>query len=344
MNILIVGAGAVGLVYGHHFANAGHQVTFLIKEKYQQALEAEKQKGAVLYHLNNDKHLQQPLRFTNFSTITEWQDAEGFDLIALSISSTALRQLPLSIIKNKINESINPVSLLMLQPSEEDLKHLTSVIDNEHILQGMITLISYQTDHINEGIIPAGTAYYLPPLPMPISASKPPQQQQDSLKLKFKLKLKEVVTLFNQSGIKAKAVNSALDESRLISAFFMTFLCALEAADWQFERLKNSARLLQQLSAAQTELLPQKIIANGVFTPLKKRLLTALLKPWLYKMLIKISPRVIPLPLEAYLKKHFLKVRPQTLMYLQDYQNAFPSEAVAELVSLITEKSPKQAY
>jgi hypothetical protein len=339
MNILIVGAGAVGLVYGHHFANAGHQVTFLIKEKYQQALEAEKQKGVVLYHLNNDKHLQQPLRFTNFSTITEWQDAEGFDLIALSISSTALRQLPLSIIKNKINESTNPVSLLMLQPSEEDLKHLTTVIDNEHILQGMITLISYQTDHINEGIIPAGTAYYIPPLPMPISASKPlTQQKQDSIKLK------EVVTLFNQSGIKAKAVNSALDESRLISAFFMTFLCALEAADWQFERLKNSARLLQQLSAAQTELLPQKIIANAVFTPLKKRLLTALLKPWFYKLLINISPRVIPLPLEAYLKKHFLKVRPQTLMYLQDYQNAFPSEAVAELVALITNKSTKQAY
>ncbi|MFT6114323.1 MAG: hypothetical protein ACI9MS_002881 [Glaciecola sp.] len=339
MNILIVGAGAVGLVYGHHFANAGHQVTFLVKEKYQQALEAEKQKGVVLYHLNNDKHLQQPLRFTNFSTITEWQDAEGFDLIALSISSTALRQLPLSIIKNKIKESINPVSLLMLQPSEEDLEHLTAVIAKEHILQGMITLISYQTDCINEGIIPAGTAYYLPPLPMPISASQPlPQQKQNSLKLK------EVVTLFNQSGIKAKAVNSALDKSRLISAFFMTFLCALEAADWQFERLENSARLLQQLSAAQTELLPQKIIANGVFSPLKKRLLTALLKPWFYKLLIKISPRAIPLPLEAYLKKHFLKVRPQTLMYLQDYQNAFPSEAVAELVSLITEKSTKQAY
>ncbi|MFT4764258.1 MAG: hypothetical protein ACI9OH_001352 [Oleispira sp.] len=339
MNILIVGAGAVGLVYGHHFANAGHQVTFLVKEKYQQALEAEKKKGVVLYHLNNDKHLQQPLLFTRFSTITEWQDAEGFDLIVLSISSTALRQLPLSIINNKIKESINSVSLLMLQPSEEDLEHLTAVIDDEHILQGMITLISYQTDHINERINPAGTAYYLPPLPMPISACKPlRQQEQDSLKLK------DVVTLFNQSGIKAKAVNSALDESRLISAFFMTLLCALEAADWQFERLKNSERLLQQLSAAQKELLPQKIITNGVFTPLKKRLLAVLLKPWLYKMLIKISPRVIPLPLEAYLKKHFLKVRPQTLMYLQDYQNAYPSEAVAELVALITEKSPKQAY
>ena len=113
MNILIVGAGAVGLVYGYHFANAGHQVTFLVKEKYQQALEKNKQEGIVLYHLNKDKNLQQPLRFNNFSTITQWNEADGFDLIALSISSTALRQLPLSAIKEKVVSSNKSVNLLM---------------------------------------------------------------------------------------------------------------------------------------------------------------------------------------------------------------------------------------
>ena len=35
MNILIVGAGAVGLVYGHCFQQAGHSVTFFIKEKHR---------------------------------------------------------------------------------------------------------------------------------------------------------------------------------------------------------------------------------------------------------------------------------------------------------------------
>jgi 2-dehydropantoate 2-reductase len=332
MNILIVGAGAVGLVYGHHFVNAGHQVTFLVKEKYQQALEDDKQEGIVLYHLNKDKHLQQPLRFSNFTTITQWDQADGFDLIALSISSTALRQLPLPAIKEKIDNSKNAISLLMLQPSEEDLEHLIQVIAEEHILQGRITLISYQTDDINDGINPAGTAYYLPPLPMPISASDQRQQHQQE-------RLNKVVTVFNQSGIKAKAVNSALDESRLLSAFFMTFLCALEAANWEFDRLKNSNVLLLKLSAAQKDLLPQKIMTNGVFTQIKKGLLASLLKPWLYRTLIKISPTFIPLPLEAYLKKHFLKVRPQTLMYMQDYQNAYPSIAVAELVNLIQKEA-----
>ncbi len=326
MNILIVGAGAVGLVYGYHFTNAGHQVTFLVKEKYQQALEDDKQEGIVLYHLNKDKKLQQPLRFNNFSTITQWDEAANFDLIALSISSTALRQLPLATIKEKIVSSIKTVSLLMLQPSEDDLKHLTQVIPKEYILQGMITLISYQTDNINEGANPAGTAYYLPPLPMPISASQSPQQKNA---------LKDAVSLFKQSGIKAKAVNSALDESRLMSAFLMTFLCALEAANWEFNRLKDSPLLLSQLAEAQRALLPLKVGGNSITVRLKKIFLSLILRPWFYKLLIILSPRLIPLPLEAYLKKHFLKVRSQTVLYMQDYHEQYPSKAVASLVNLL---------
>lgn len=328
MNILIVGAGAVGLVYGHHLAEAGHQVTFLVKEKYQQDLEQEKKEGIVLYQLNNDKLLQSPIRFNNFSVISQWQQANDFDLIALSISSTALRQLPLSIIKEKLLSANKSASLLMLQPSEEDLTHLSQVIPKENILQGMITLISYQTDNINEGINPAGTAYYLPPLPMPISASQLPQQINS---------LKETVAVFKESGINAKAVTSALDESRMISAFFMTFLCALEAANWQFKALKESKVLLKQLSEAQRDLLPQKILGSGPLAAIKRSLLKSLLKPGLYKTLIRLAPIFVPLPLEAYLKKHFLKVRPQTLMYMQDYQNSYPSVAVANLVALISE-------
>lgn len=328
MNILIVGAGAVGLVYGHHLAEAGHQVTFLVKEKYHQDLEQERKEGIVLYQLNNDKQLQSPIRFNNFSVISNWQHANGFDLIALSISSTALRQLPLSTIKEKLLSSNKAASLLMLQPSEEDLDHLSQVIPRENILQGMITLISYQTDNINEGISPAGTAYYLPPLPMPISATLLPQQKNS---------LKEAVAVFKESGINAKAVHSALDESRLISAFFMTFLCALEAANWQFKDLKQSKALLKQLSEAQRDLLPQKIQGTGLFSAIKRSLLKSLLKPWLYKTLIRLSPIFVPLPLEAYLKKHFLKVRPQTLMYMQDYQHSYPSVAVANLVALISD-------
>ncbi len=321
MKILIVGAGAVGLVYGHHFANAGHQVTFLVKEKYQKALEEQKQTGIVLYHLNNDKKLNKPEHFKNFQTINDWNQAQGFDLIILAISSNALRQLPLDKIKQQL---LKPkTDLLMLQPSAIDYEFLKKVLPEEKILQGMISLISYQTDDVNSDINPVGTAYYIPPMPMPISASA------NNISIK-KTHLTKTVSLFKNSGIRAKAVNNAIDESRLPSAFLMTFLCALEAANWEFKRLAQSPDLLKKLSSAQQALLPRQV-NNSVIASLLK----LPLRPGLYKLLLKAAPWFVPLPLEAYLKKHFLKVRPQTVIYMQEYSETYPSHAISELNQLL---------
>ena len=338
MKILIVGAGAVGMVYGHHLATAGHEITFLVKEKYQAQLEQEKENGAVLYYLNKDKALKKPIHFKDFSVISHWDSSESYDLIALAISSTALRQLPLDKLNLHVKSKTSPASILMLQPSDEDFEYLKQTINADQILQGMITLISYQTDDINDEVNPAGIAYYLPPLAMPISSPRvsPKVSPNDSAEVvKQSTARDEVIKIFNQSGIKARSVKSALDESRLPSAFFMTFLCALEAANWEFNRLKNSPQLLQQLSEAQRALLPLKISANGLSQSVQKALLAAILKPWLYKTIIRIAPKVVPLPLEAYLKKHFLKVRSQTLLYMQDYHKQYPSKAVANLIALI---------
>ena len=99
----------------------------------------------------------------------------------------------------------------------------------------MISLISYQTDDVNQDINPAGTAYYLPPMPMPISATTESQ----------KIRLKNIVSLFKDSAISAKTVKSAINDSKIPSAFLMTFLCVLEAANWEFKRLGQSADLLK---------------------------------------------------------------------------------------------------
>jgi ketopantoate reductase len=59
--ILIIGAGAVGQVYAYHFAQAGHQVHLLLKEKYI----PEAQQGFVLYDLKQDKSRQQAIDWGN---------------------------------------------------------------------------------------------------------------------------------------------------------------------------------------------------------------------------------------------------------------------------------------
>ncbi|CCK75478.1 MAG: hypothetical protein KBT75_09890 [Oleispira antarctica] len=318
MNILMVGAGAVGVVYGHYFANAGHKVTFLVKDKYQQALENEKRTGIILYHLNNDKELKKPQYFKDFETITDWDQTHFFDIVALAISSNALRQLPLELINQNLQSS--KADLLMLQPSATDFKHLSQVIPEESIFKGMINLVSYQTNDVNNSITPAGIAYYLPPMPMPISSSTNDKNTH----------LSKIVSLFKDSGIPAKAVTNAIDESRLPSTFIMTFLCALEAANWEFKRLGNSPVLLQKLSAAQQVLLPAQI-DNSIVASLLKMIL----KPTLYKLLLKMTPWFVPFPLEAYLKKHFLKLRSQTVIYMQEYTETYHNKAIADLNQLL---------
>lgn len=318
MKILIVGAGAVGLVYGHSFANAGHQVTFLVKDKYQSTLEIEKQEGVILYHLNTDKKLKKPQYFKSFETITHWDQVEEVDLVILAISSNALRQLPLEAINQQLLKS--EADLLMLQPNVTDFDYLSQVVAKKRIFKGMINLISYQTHEVNDEISPAGIAYYLPPTSMPISASD----------LGEKARLPRLVSVFHGSGLQATAVNDAIDSSRLPSAFLMTFLCALEAAHWEFKRLRQSPDLLRKLSAAQQILLPAQVDHSVMAWLLKM-----MLKPFLYKLLLKVAPWFVPLPLEAYLKKHFLKLRSQTVIYMQEYNEIYDSQAIAELNQLL---------
>ena len=307
MNILIVGAGAVGQVYGYHFQRSGHNVSYLIKEKYQQQLD----QGMVLYHLNRDKKLQNPLSFNHYQLLCDWpqHDAHNFDLIVLTIPSNALRQLPFDKI---LACTQGKVPLLMLQPSEADLEILRSNIPGQVIAEGLISLIAYQTpllDDHNPALsqIPQkeGIAYYLPPMSMPVSST------DQSL-------AKKLAQVFHQSGIKAKPSHSAIDDSKLPSAFLMTFLCCLEAADWQLQKLAKSPDLLQDLSAAQRFYLPGRLSSaagRSLFTVVSQ----LFLRPWFYKVMIRLAPVFVPLPLEAYLKFHFGKVRTQTLLYMRDY-------------------------
>ena len=64
MKVLVVGAGAVGQVYGHALARGGARVTFLVKPKHVE----EARRGFVLYELNRGRA---PIRWSDFAVVTE---------------------------------------------------------------------------------------------------------------------------------------------------------------------------------------------------------------------------------------------------------------------------------
>lgn len=136
MNILIVGAGAVGLVYGQHLSMAGHRVTFFVKEQHRNDLKS----GVSM--IRKRRLVKDEVRhFSDFSLLSQWNHVAGeeWDYVFLAISSDALRALPFGIVKDAIADA----TLLMLQPSETDYKVLGEYWSEENVVKGMINMISY---------------------------------------------------------------------------------------------------------------------------------------------------------------------------------------------------------
>lgn len=317
MNILILGAGAVGLVYGQCFARAGHRVTFFIKPHHRKALE----EGVIMIRkrrLGGDK----TTRFAEFSLMSEWEEvAEStWDQVWLAIPSDALRDLPLA----HIRDAIGGASLVMLQPSETDYLTLRKYWAAEQIVKGMINMISYypplpgeSEPELRGGI---DVAYYLPPSATPLSGDR--------------ARVAVSVSLLKGGGLAAKHVGDAVATSRLPNALLMTFLCALELSDWEFSRLRRDKPLLTKLVQAQKSLLvhladPSQ--AQDVTTGRAMRSSARLLSVWGYRVLLGVAPYALPFSLEAYLKTHFMKVRVQTGLYMKDYCQQCDAPALKNL-------------
>ncbi len=316
--ILVFGAGAVGLVYGKHFSDAGHDVTFFVKEKYLEQLS----KGAVLYNLNRDKQKNKPIRYTTFSLISKFEEVkqQDWDQIYLCFSSTALQAFDFTSLKNNL---AGVPTIVMLQPGTEDYQVLTKTFPPEQIVEGMITLISYTTPLPTEKVSPEGVAYWFPPLaPTPFAGT-------DKRK-------NEVIEVFKSGKIRANSTKSVQLQALFPSAFLGTFLTALEASDWNFNALKSNRHLLKLLQQSINEVYLGLESKYKTERPFLTRFINT---PWMVKMLLKLAPRVMPMDIESYFEYHFTKVNDQTKMFMNEYLMIAKSsgntyKALEELIQL----------
>lgn len=296
-NILILGAGAVGLVYGKHFSDAGHKVTFFIKEKYLETMS----KGSVLYHMNTDKSLKKPIRFTQYNLVSSFDEVQlqQWDQIYLCFSSTALQSFDFTGFKQVLT---GKPTIVMLQPSVEDYQHLSATFPVEQIIEGMITLISYSAPLATETIELPGIAYWLPPfVPTPFSGQINRRQ--------------EIITTFLDGKMAAKSSKSVRTQSLFPTALLMAFLTALESSQWNFITLRNDTPLLKQLIHSIDEIFAALELKHDVKRPIGLRLTS----PLIIKTLLRLAPHVMPMDIETYFEAHFMKVKDQTKLYMNNY-------------------------
>lgn len=309
MKILLVGAGAVGQVYGYHLHRGGAQVTFYVRAKYREGLA---QDGMPLYPLKGpDKG--KCIEFRDFGLVSTPAEvaAQGpFDQVWLCMSSTALKGDWLEPLLAVVGEA----TVVSLQPGLEDGPYLRARMPAERLVQGLIPMISYQTPLPTETRNPPGIAFYTPPGKNPFSGPR----------------VGPVVAALKAGGWASKAVPDVARVTALGSAMMIPVIAGLEVGGWQFKAFgRGDGVRLASAALAQTT----QIAVPGF----RRALIWLFRRPWTLRFVLFMGERVLPLPLEVYLQYHFTKVADQTRAQLHTFIErgraaGQPTEAVEALL------------
>lgn len=287
--VLIVGAGAVGQIYGYHLARAGAEVTFYVRERYRE----EVTRGFTIIHCKGlTGRRREATRFEGFAVITSPAEiaAARFDTVYLAIPSTGLTQPWLGELIGAIGEA----TLVSLTPSAGDRERIFAAGQPaERFLDGFISLVSYPAPLPGEDA-PEGTTVWFPPgSPALISGPRP--------------LVEAAVAELRRGGLPARRHPDVGAYNAFLSAAFMCYLLALEAAGWSLAELRRSGLAAATAGARQATRITAR--AHGA-PPLGLRVILKL-SPIL-RLALRMAPYLTPFPLETYVRYHFTKVGAQT--------------------------------
>ncbi|WP_162932279.1 ketopantoate reductase family protein [Solimonas sp. K1W22B-7] len=291
--ILVVGAGAVGAVYGWHLHRAGHEVHFFVKPKYRDSVSA----GLTLHRLRYRATQREDWSGVRVVTDPAAVARGHWDQVWLTLSSDALR----GELAAQLLAAIGTATVVCLQPDLEDADYVrTRVRAPEQVVHGLITLISYQSPLPGKAG-PSGIAYFLPPFtPTPLSGT--PERVSGA------------VDALRAGGMAARAVPDVAPGTAAATALMQPMIAALEVGHWRLSALPGSEPLRMGLRAVREALAIARKTAGARtagFLPL--------LRPWTWRLLLPLAARLLPLPLESYLHYHFSKVGAQTRLMLETY-------------------------
>ncbi len=296
MNVLVVGAGAVGQVYGYHLAKGGGDVSFYIKEKYA----AEIDRGFELYQLSLfGKVLHGRTRhhhFTQFSYIwdTTSLKQQSFDYILITVSSTALR----SGWWEAFEDATGDAYVVPLQPALDDAELILKTLPKERFIKGLIQFFSYQSPLPGKNE-PTGVHYLLPPVAGLFEGESG--------------NASELIQTLESGGFNAQPRDNLNFYSSSLSSITIPLTAALEASGWKISRLIEHENLQLGLDAAREANQAIALTLDG--SPVSSRVL----KEWSARQLLRIVSVVSPFDVEAYLKFHFSKVGDQTRLMLEQF-------------------------
>ena len=281
MRVLIVGAGAVGQVYGHHLARGGADVTFLVKPKYLE----EVARGSTLYQLPNTE----PEPWSPRATAAPTGD---YDAVILTVSSDALRGSEWLV---ELARKTGDATVVVLQPGLDDRAYVAERVEPTRLVDGAIHFLAYHAPLPGETrFVSPGVAYWLFP-------GKGPFSGEDDARCDA------IVAALAAGDMPVKRVRDTRRGSAFASVVLGAFIAALEAAGWSFASMRRDGCLELGARAARESLA---VVAHErtASPPLGTKLVARSLG---FRALLALAPLVTPVELETYLQVHFTKVGTQ---------------------------------
>jgi len=275
MKALVVGAGAVGQVFGYHLAQGGADVTFLVKPKYVE----ECRRGFTLYRLPKTTKLEFKAEVVS--------EPVAADQIYLTVSSTAFRA---GTWFAELARATGDATIVVLQPGMNDHAFAAQHAAEARLVDGTINFLSYHAPLPGETrFAEPGMAYWFFPGKGPFSSSSAGERAD------------AVVAALRAGKLPAKRVADVGKQTAFPAAILSTFVAALEAGDWSFRGMNKALA-----GRAGREAMRVAAHERGVSAPFGPRLASRALGP-----LSWIARRVAPVDLETYMRVHFTKVGDQ---------------------------------
>ncbi len=291
LRILLVGAGSVGQVYGHHFQQGGAEVRFLVRPKYVDA----SAEGYTLHHLHRkrcDTLTFQPPHFGDAVTAAKG----GIDAVVLCMSYAGLKGGWFESLLHEVGDA----TIVSLVPSGGARAWLAERVREDRLVHGMITLLAYPSPLPGEDL-PPGTAFWFPPFsPSPFSGDR--------------ARAKPFVDLLTRGGQPARWSGPTRASSDLTTCFLMPLLASLEVEGWSFDKLAKSPLLSLACDGGRDAM--QIVCADRGGPP---TLSVWALHPFVVRGIMRTARLLAPVNLEAFFQLHFTKVGAQTRLILDEW-------------------------
>jgi 2-dehydropantoate 2-reductase len=314
MRVLVVGAGAVGVVYADALQRAGVEVSYLVRPHRLEEARA----GVTLTRVGLLGG-RRSARVAPAAVLTEWADvrARAFDEVWLALPADAIDEALLA----ALAEARGEACVVLLAPGAELVRALRAHVPDARLVRGSIAFLSWHAPlqgsrEVRERATPEGYACLVPPGRGAAFAGP---------------RAAEIVARLRRGGLPAHVDARADLALSLDTAVLMPVVLALEACGWSFATLARSDALGLAVRAARQALA----ILTGRGVPLRERLLV---RPVLLRVVLRLAPRLAPLDLEAFFRAHFSKVRPQSILLIgqivaRGAAADAPREALEELVA-----------